>query len=49
VYERVGFNEAGRLRESWRLGGRQHDVVLMDILASEFDSPVLADHLGLDR
>jgi RimJ/RimL family protein N-acetyltransferase len=49
VYDRVGFKEAGRMRESWLLGGTFHDVVLMDILTSEFESPVLAGHLGLGR
>ncbi len=46
VYEKAGFREAGRLRECWQFGGKQHDVVLMDILASEFESPVLAEMLG---
>lgn len=41
VHEKAGFKEAGMLSESWQYGGRQHDVVLMDILSSEFESPVL--------
>jgi RimJ/RimL family protein N-acetyltransferase len=47
AYEKAGFKHAGRLREGWQISGRQHDVILMDILASEFESPVLADMLGI--
>ncbi len=47
AYERAGFREAGRLREAWRVGSRRFDVVLMDILASEFTSPVLARLVAL--
>jgi RimJ/RimL family protein N-acetyltransferase len=47
VYERVGFTEVGRPREAWQFGGRRYDTVLMDILAHEFESPVLADLLGV--
>lgn len=47
VYEKAGFSYAGRLREAWQLGGRQHDVILMDVLAREFKSPVLSSLLGL--
>jgi RimJ/RimL family protein N-acetyltransferase len=46
AYEKVGFKESGRLREAWRFGGEQHDVILMDILASEFESPVLSQIVG---
>jgi diamine N-acetyltransferase len=41
AYTRAGFREIGRRREAHRLGGQAHDVVLMDCLASEFESPVL--------
>ena len=40
-YEKAGFRESGRWRESLRSGGRFWDQVFMDILASEFESPVL--------
>jgi RimJ/RimL family protein N-acetyltransferase len=46
AYEKVGFKEAGRLREAWRFGGKQHDLIVMDILAREFESPVLAQMVG---
>lgn len=36
-YRRVGFHEVGRLRYARIVGGMAHDVILMDILASEFD------------
>lgn len=41
AYTKAGFKEAGRLREAKRLGPRAHDVILMDCLATEFQSPVL--------
>jgi RimJ/RimL family protein N-acetyltransferase len=40
AYTRAGFRQAGRLREAHRFGGRAFDVVLMDCLATEFQSPV---------
>ncbi|MDO4721499.1 MAG: GNAT family N-acetyltransferase [Peptostreptococcaceae bacterium] len=42
-YEKVGFREAGRLRESKRIGGKVYDTIYMDILAGEFISPYIAD------
>jgi RimJ/RimL family protein N-acetyltransferase len=47
AYEKAGFKQSGRLREGWQVGGRQYDVILMDILAREFESPVLAALLEL--
>jgi RimJ/RimL family protein N-acetyltransferase len=49
VYEKTGFKEVGRAREAWLVGGGRYDGVIMDILASEFESPVLKEMLGLDR
>jgi RimJ/RimL family protein N-acetyltransferase len=42
AYRRAGFREAGRRREALRLGERFHDEVVMDCLAVEFESPLLA-------
>jgi diamine N-acetyltransferase len=41
AYRRAGFREIGRRREAFERGGRLHDIVYMDCLASEFESPVL--------
>ena len=41
AYERAGFKLVGRLRESRRVGGTVQDSVIMDCLATEFESPVL--------
>jgi len=41
TYQRAGFREIGRRREAHRRAGQAEDVVLMDCLATEFDSPVL--------
>ena len=40
-YEKIGFQRIGVQRESRILAGVKHDTVLMDILASEFESPVV--------
>ena len=42
AYQKVGFREFGRRRESHWMGGRLWDEIYMDCLASEFESPVLA-------
>jgi RimJ/RimL family protein N-acetyltransferase len=39
AYTRAGFRELGRRREAARLGGRVCDVIYMDCLATEFQSP----------
>jgi diamine N-acetyltransferase len=41
AYTRSGFREIGRRREAFRLAGQVYDVVYMDCLASEFESPLL--------
>lgn len=41
-YRKVGFKEIGRRREARIIGGKKFDAVLMDILASEFESPVVS-------
>ncbi len=41
-YEKVGFREVGRRRECRLLNGVLHDEIFMDILSTEFESPVLA-------
>jgi RimJ/RimL family protein N-acetyltransferase len=48
IYRRIGFREAGRIREAGIIGGKRHDAVFMDILAREFESTVLARMLGID-
>jgi RimJ/RimL family protein N-acetyltransferase len=41
AYTRAGFRVIGRWREAYRVGERAGDMVLMDCLATEFESPVL--------
>jgi diamine N-acetyltransferase len=41
AYEKAGFREYGRRRESHWMGGRWWDTIYMECLASEFTSPVL--------
>lgn len=40
-YHKVGFKEAGRLREAKIIAGSKYDKVFMDILANEFKSPYI--------
>jgi diamine N-acetyltransferase len=48
-YERVGFREMGRRRQSCWYNGRFWDEIHMDILASEFTSPVLGAVFAVDE
>ncbi|HVB65233.1 MAG TPA: GNAT family protein [Nitrolancea sp.] len=41
AYEKAGFREIGRRRQADQLQGRLWDLVLMDCIATEFESPVL--------
>jgi RimJ/RimL family protein N-acetyltransferase len=41
AYAKAGFREFGRRRQCWPMDGRWYDEVLMDCLASEFESPIL--------
>jgi RimJ/RimL family protein N-acetyltransferase len=41
AYQKAGFKEVGRRRQAHFMGGRFWDVVIMDCLATEFESPVL--------
>lgn len=41
AYAKAGFREIGRRREADVMGGKRWDIVYMQALASEFESPVL--------
>ena len=41
AYEKAGFKEIGRRRQSYFTGGRLWDEIWMDCLSTEFESPVL--------
>ncbi len=38
LYRKLGFQEEGRMRQAQFKGGRYHDVILMSILRSEYES-----------
>ncbi len=48
VYEKVGFRTMGVRRKSKLMGGKQWDTIYMEILAEEFESPVLKQVLMPD-
>ena len=41
AYEKAGFKVIGHRRQALRLGHERHDMIFMDALATEFESPVL--------
>ena len=45
-YERVGFKVIGRHRQARIIAGVKHDVLLMDILADEFESACIGPLVG---
>jgi RimJ/RimL family protein N-acetyltransferase len=49
TYEKAGFREIGRRREAIWMGGRLWDIIYMDCLATEFESPVLAKVFAPDE
>jgi RimJ/RimL family protein N-acetyltransferase len=48
AYQKAGFREFGRRRQSHWMGGQLWDVIYMDCLATEFESPVLGTILVPD-
>lgn len=48
AYARAGFKECGRLRERILFAGKRWDQILMDCLAHDFESPVLASTVKPD-
>lgn len=44
-YEKVGFKTIGKRREARFFGGKRHDILLMDILASDFKSVYISSLL----
>lgn len=49
AYEKAGFREIGRRRESMWMGGRLWDTIFMDCIATEFTSPVLSKIFAPDE
>lgn len=45
AYSKVGFKEIGRRRKANFIGGQRFDEIYMDLLADEFESPLLAKRL----
>jgi diamine N-acetyltransferase len=48
AYEKAGFREVGRRRQSHWMGGHYWDEIIMDCVATEFTSPVLSRAFAQD-
>ena len=44
-YEKVGFKMVGKIREGKIIAGKKYDLILMDMLASEFKSSKINNYL----
>jgi RimJ/RimL family protein N-acetyltransferase len=42
-YQKVGFKEVGRLRETKQIAGQKFDHIIMDILENEYKSKLIKD------
>ncbi|HVB63535.1 MAG TPA: GNAT family protein [Nitrolancea sp.] len=49
AYRKAGFQEIGRRRRCSRLGQRLWDLIYMDCVADDFESPVLGEVFGADE
>jgi RimJ/RimL family protein N-acetyltransferase len=49
AYEKAGFKEIGRRRQSYSAGGRVWDEIWMDCLSTEFESPTLGQLFKTDE
>jgi diamine N-acetyltransferase len=49
AYEKAGFKEIGRRRQSYFAGCRVWDEIWMDCLSTEFESPILAELFKTDE
>lgn len=49
AYRKAGFREIGRRRRCRNLAGRLWDIIYMDCLAEEFDSPLLRRIYAIDE
>ncbi len=48
AYEKAGFREYGRRREARLHNGKRWDIIYMDVIASEWKSPVMARMMAPD-
>ena len=48
-YKKIGFREAGRLREAKIIGSQRFDEITMDLLQEEIESPYISNVLNKKR
>lgn len=49
AYTKAGFREYGRRREAWLHNGTWWDIIYMDVIASEWESPVMDQMMTPDE
>jgi RimJ/RimL family protein N-acetyltransferase len=49
AYARAGFREYGRRRQAFLYNGERWDIIYMDVLASEWESPVMRQMMAPDE
>ncbi|MDD3049921.1 MAG: GNAT family protein [Candidatus Cloacimonetes bacterium] len=48
-YKKIGFQESGRLREAYQIAGTRYDIILMDLLATEYESVMIEKIVSSDE
>jgi len=49
AYEKAGFVKCGRRRQAHYISGRKWDIIFMEALATEFESPLIKKELFFDE
>lgn len=49
AYAKAGFKESGRRREAHLYQGKRWDLIFMDVVASEWESPVMKEMMAPDE
>ena len=46
-YEKVGYKTVGKLTEFWELAGKRYDMLIMEVLAKDFESRYICEVIGV--
>lgn len=48
-YNKIGFKEIGRRRKAHKISGKRYDIIYLDIIAEEFESPFIKNIIESDE